>query len=92
LTDGQEVLVATRESCLTAQEAADFLGVSRPTLIRVLDLGEIPFERPNSHRRIRLADVVAYKAERTRRRAALDELLSMSDDMAEHDGGFVRTR
>ncbi|MFV2084087.1 hypothetical protein [Micromonospora sp. LOL_021] len=28
------------------------LGVSRPTLIKLLDDGEIPYSRPNSSRRI----------------------------------------
>ena len=93
MSDGQEVIVAAKDSLVTAQEAADFLGVSRPTLIRILDLGEIPYERPNSHRRIRLADLVAYKEHRETSRAALDDLLASSVALDEYDTGeFVRTR
>jgi excisionase family DNA binding protein len=92
LRDGHEVVVVAKDSYVTAHEAADFLGVSRPAMVRVLDLGEAPYERPNSHRRIKMADLVAYKAERSRRRAALDGLLAMSDEVDQHDGGFVRTR
>jgi len=93
MSDGQEVIVATKDRVVTAQEAADFLGVSRPTLIRILDLGEIPYERPNSHRRIKLADLVAYKDHREMSRAALDDLLESSADLDEYDSGeFVRTR
>ena len=29
------------------EEAADFLGVSRPTLVKLLEDGAIPFEKPN---------------------------------------------
>ncbi|MDR1078360.1 MAG: helix-turn-helix domain-containing protein [Propionibacteriaceae bacterium] len=92
LSDGQEVVVAGKDSYLTTQEAADFLGVSRPTLIRTLDLGEIPYQRPNSHRRIKLADLVAHQGERAARRAALDRSLAMSDELDQFDGGFVPTR
>lgn len=31
---------------MTTQEAANFLGISHPTLIKLRDSEEIPFERP----------------------------------------------
>ena len=93
MSDGQEVIVATKDSYVTAQEAADYLGVSRPTLVRILDLGEIPYERPNSHRRIKLADLMAYKQRHEASRAALDDLLASSVDLEQYDTGeFVSTR
>ncbi|MDR1187953.1 MAG: excisionase family DNA-binding protein [Bifidobacteriaceae bacterium] len=92
LEGGGEVLVTGKDRYVTTQEAAEFLGVSRPTMIRILDLGELRYDRPNKHRRIKLSDLTVYKAERAKRRAALDELLAMSDEMDQYDGGFVRTR
>ncbi|MDR1213970.1 MAG: excisionase family DNA-binding protein [Propionibacteriaceae bacterium] len=93
LADGQTVVLGTQDSYLTTQEAADYLGVSRPTLIRFLDLGQISYERPNSHRRIKLADLVRFREDRARRRAALDELLHTSVELEQYDSGeFVRTR
>ena len=93
MSDGQEVILAAKDSVVTAQEAADLLGVSRPTLVRILDLGEIPYERPNSHRRIRLADLVAYKDRREANRAALDDLIASSVGLDDYDTGeLVRTR
>ena len=92
LSGGREVIVGTTDSFVTTQQAADFLGVSRPTMIRILDLGELPCERPASHRRIRLADLADYKQKATSRRASLDRLLDTSYDLAGFDGGFAVTR
>lgn len=74
---GKAITVAPVDQSLTTQEAANFLGISRPTLVKLLESGEIPFDRPGAgrHRRVRLQDVVAYQERRrVQRRAALDEL------------------
>ncbi|SNC64567.1 transcriptional regulator, AlpA family [Kytococcus aerolatus] len=77
MRQGRGITVAPVDQALTTQEAADFLGISRPTLVKLLEAGQIPFERPagGRHRRVRLADVVAYQeAQRTQRRTLLDEM------------------
>lgn len=66
---------------LSTSEAADILGVSRPTLVRLLESGEMPFEQPGRHRRVRLADVLAYRERVRRRRAAgLDRMVAAAED------------
>src|SRR6266511_2068470 len=47
---GQAVTIAPHNQRLTTQEAADILGVSRPTLVKMLDDGLIPYAQPGRHR------------------------------------------
>lgn len=73
MQQGLAVTVAPQTTRLTTQEAADMLGISRSTLVRMLDAGEIPFEKIRRHRRLYLSDVLEY---RNRQRRASDEALS----------------
>ena len=60
---------------LTTQEAADFLGISRPTLVRLLDQEKIPSDQPGRHRRIMFSDLLHYVEQRCEERmAALDRM------------------
>lgn len=77
MREGKAITVAPIDLVLTTQEAADFLGISRPTLVKLLESGEIAFERPGAgrHRRVRLQDLIDYQARRrSARRDALDDL------------------
>lgn len=64
MRQGLPVTVAPRSHMLTTQQAADLLRVSRPTVIKLLGGGEIPFSMAGSHRRIKLDDVLAYQRRR----------------------------
>ena len=60
---------------VSTQEAADLLRVSRPTLVKLLDQGLLPFEQPGVSPRVPRAAVEEFRASRKhRRRVALDAL------------------
>ncbi|WP_084011440.1 helix-turn-helix domain-containing protein [Pseudofrankia sp. DC12] len=65
---GLAVTVAPHHLLLSTQEAADLLRISRTTLVRLLETGVIPLEKPSRHRRVRLDDLLGYR--RRQRNAA----------------------
>ena len=82
MAQGKAVTVAPHNLLLTTQEAADLLGISRPTIVNLLERGDIPFTRPNRHRRVQLIDVLAYQQRSsTSRQAALRTITEISEDL-----------
>ncbi|WP_406511086.1 helix-turn-helix domain-containing protein [Streptomyces sp. NBC_00161] len=65
INQGLTVLVNPQEEWVSTQEAASILGVSRMTLVRWLEEERLPHEKPGRHRKLRLRDVLDYKAKRT---------------------------
>ena len=96
LRSGHEVSVIAGQKWLTTQEAADILGVSRPTLVKLLETGEIPFEQPGLHRRVRPADVLAYQERaRAERRESLKRMMKIAAESGMYElteGPPLRTR
>lgn len=72
---GKVIVLTPENNTLTTQAAANYLGFSRPHLIKLLDSGAIPFERVGQHRRVYLKDLKTYRRHRdAERRAALNDL------------------
>ncbi|MDR0847696.1 MAG: helix-turn-helix domain-containing protein [Propionibacteriaceae bacterium] len=79
MSQGSAVTVAPVSMRLTTSQAAEMLGISRPTLIRLLEDGAIPYDQPRRHRILRLDDVLAFKRNQDARRSALlDEMTRQS--------------
>ena len=60
LSRGKAIFVAPYDTKLTTQDAADYLGISRPTLVKLLEQGDIPFTRVGRQRRVMLSDLQHY--------------------------------
>lgn len=75
MAHGQDVTVIPQNALLTTQETAELLGISRPTLVRLLEEGAIAYEQRGLHRRVMLADLLAYQTSMCReRREGLDRI------------------
>lgn len=65
LAQGDDVALVPVHKELSLTEAATLLCVSVPFLTRVLDAQEIPSSGTGDDRRVRLSDLIAYKARRS---------------------------
>jgi excisionase family DNA binding protein len=67
---------------LTTQEAANLLNVSRPHIVQLIKSKKLPARKVGTHRRIRFADLQAYKAcAEGARNEALDALAREAQEL-----------
>ena len=81
LSSSDAVTVLAEDIEITPEDAAGILGISRPLVRRRMDVGALPFRRVGAHRRLRLTDVLAWRALEEPMREAVDALAADAEDL-----------
>lgn len=75
------IVLVPRNHEMTTVEAANFLNVSRPFVIKEIEANRLPCRKVGTHRRIEYSDLVAYRDQM--RAQQRDALQALSDDAQE---------
>ena len=82
MAQGHAVTLFPVHAELTTQEAADYLNVSRPYLVRLLQEGKIKFHMVGTHRRVKFSDLDAFrKSNEEDRQTVMEELTSQAQEL-----------
>lgn len=82
LGQGRGVTILPEKVELTTQEVADYLNVSRPYVVKLIDSKKLPARLVGTRRRVAFEDLVKFDEEdRKGRRAALDEIAKIDQEL-----------
>lgn len=82
LGQGRAVTVLPQNAELTTQEVADYLNVSRPYVVSLIEQHKLPARKVGTRRRVAFEDLLRYdEQQRAQRRAALDELARIDQEL-----------
>ena len=82
IAEGNALTLVPKHASLSTQEGADLLNVSRPFFIKLLETGEMPFQKIGNRRRVFADDVIKYKEKSLKaRRKTLQNLVDEAQDL-----------
>lgn len=82
LAEEKQMIVFSEDEELTTQKAADYLNISRPYLIKLLEEGKIPFRKVGTHRRIKLKEIIKYDSlVKEEQKIGLEELAKQAQEL-----------
>ncbi|MFW6328381.1 MAG: helix-turn-helix domain-containing protein [Bacteroidota bacterium] len=71
---------------MKTQAVAEFLGCSRPHIVKLVENGEMPFTKVGKHRRILYEDLVKYRNEmKSKQREAIGKLMELDEKSGLYD-------
>ncbi|WP_425235406.1 helix-turn-helix domain-containing protein [Ulvibacterium sp.] len=85
-SQGNPISIVPIATEMTTQAAAEFLGCSRPHLVKLLEEGKIPFAKVGKHRRVKFEDIVAYKEEmKSNQEQLLMDIMKSDEELGLYD-------
>jgi len=82
ISQNKAVHLVPTDTLLTSVQSAEFLQVSRPFLIKLIDKGELPCQMVGTHRRIKLEDLIKYREiSEQKSRKILDKMSEKAQDL-----------
>lgn len=86
MAEGKPVSIVPIATEMTTQAVADYLGCSRPHVVKLLEGGKIPFTKVGRHRRVKFEDAVSYKKEmKAIQKKQLVEIMNETEDLDLYD-------
>jgi len=86
ISKGNPISIVPVATEMTTQAAAEYLGCSRPYVVKLLEEGNIPYTRVGKHRRIKYEDVAKYKVEmKSRQRDNIRKLMELDEEAGLYD-------
>ena len=81
MSEGRPITLMPSKQEFSTVEAANFLDVSRPFVIKEIEAGRLPHRKVGTHRRVAFEDLVAYAREMRKRQE--HALVRMADNARE---------
>lgn len=83
---GNPISIVPIATELTTQSVAEFLGCSRPHVVKLLEQGKIPYTKVGKHRRVKYEDVVRYRKElKNLQRKNIQRLMELDEESGLYD-------
>jgi excisionase family DNA binding protein len=87
---GRAVVLIPEDEAFTTQAAANYLGMSRQYLVKLLEEHQLPFHRVGSHRRVTFKDLRDYESKRyAERHAGVNRLFARLQGEGHYDTDYT---
>jgi excisionase family DNA binding protein len=91
--NGNAVQVVPVKAELTTQQAADYLNVSRPYLIKLLENGTLGYRMVGTHRKVEAREVMSYRDKMAcDRSTALSRMVDLDEELGLYDDEPITTK